>query len=245
MKRLAQILYKAVPAALLVFALILPLSAEGIFPDQSVDGGADYRDRLFFLGESTTAHLRARGVLTGGTATDRVFAPRSGTMMLSRRILTERVTEPLTGAEMTISEAVALRRPEILVLSFGLNGILGFLNRKTDYTEPYRALIRAVKQASPGTVVILQTVYPVAREPGGWNFNRSPAEINRAVETLNGWLPEIAAAEGAFVVDTAAVLRDGDGFLRADFSADGIHLTREGYEAVLFCLQTHMVGVGS
>ena len=234
---------KAVPIVFLILALIVPASAQGVFLDQSNDGGTDYRDRLIFLGESTTAHLRSRGVLAGGTSTDRVFAPASGTMMLSRRILSIRITEPQSGKQMSVSEAIAARRPEILVLSFGLNGILGFLAQKSAYTEPYRALIRSVHRVSPETIVILQTVYPVAEHPSEWKFSQTPAEINRAIETLNTWLPEIAEAEDAFVADTASVLRDANGYLREEYSADGIHLTREGYEQVLLYLQTHMAEV--
>lgn len=237
--------FKTVPTVLLLLALLLtlPTSADGVFTERSENGGTAYRNRLFFFGESTTAHLRSRGVLEGGTSTDRVIAARSGTMMLNRRTPSAHVVEPRSGKEMTVTEAVAALRPEILVLSFGLNGIVGFLSAKESYTEPYRALIRTVRKVSPETVVILQTVYPVANDPSEWKFHQSPAEINRGIERLNGWLPEIAASEGAFLADTASVLRDGDGFLRKDYSADGIHLTREGYEQVLLYLETHMAEV--
>lgn len=238
-----HLIFKTVLTVFLVFALILPASSSGVFLDPSKDGGTDYRDRLFFLGESTTAHLRSRGVLAGGTSTDRVLAPKSGTMMLSRRILSARVIEPQSGKEMTISEAVAARRPEILILSFGLNGILGFVSQKDSYLEPYKALIRGIRAASPQTVIVLQTVYPVAEHPTEWKFSQTPAEINLAIETVNAYLPEIAQSENVFIADTASVLRDGNGYLRADFSSDGIHLTRAGYEAVLFYLQTHCVEV--
>lgn len=238
-----KMIFKTVSTVFLVLALILPASAGGVFLDPSKDGGTDYRDRLLFLGESTTAHLRSRGVLIGGTSTDRVLAPKSGTMMLNRRILSARVIEPQSGKEMTIPEAVALRRPEILVLSFGLNGILGFVSQKDAYLEPYKALIREIRSASPETVIVLQTVYPVAQNPTEWKYSQTPAEINRAIETVNAYLPEIAESESVFIADTASVLRDANGYLRADFSADGIHLTRAGYEAVLFYLQTHRVEV--
>ena len=238
-----HLIFKTVSTVFLVLALILPASAGGGFLDPSKEGGTDYRDRLLFLGESTTAHLRSRGVLAGGTSTDRVLAPKSGTMMLNRRILSARVIEPQSGKEMTIPEAVAARRPEILVLSFGLNGILGFVSQKDSYLQPYKTLIRGIRSASPETVIILQTVYPVAEHPTEWTFSQAPDEINRAIETVNAYLPEIAEAEGVFIADTASVLRDANGYLRADFSSDGIHLTRSGYEAVLGYLQTHCVEV--
>jgi len=39
---------------------------------ESPDAGMAYIDRMIFFGESTTAHLRARGVLSGGTETQQV-----------------------------------------------------------------------------------------------------------------------------------------------------------------------------
>ena len=233
---------KAVPIVLLLLSALLPVSAQEPSPTGAESGAVD-RGRLVFVGESTTAHLRARGVLPGGTATDQVLAPRSGTMTLDRRVLSARVVEPRSGEELPLVEAVARRRPEILVLSFGLNGILGFLARPADYTEPYRALIRAVHEVSPGTAVVLQTVYPVAERPAEWKFDRSPAAINAGIAELNRLLPQIAA-EGALVADTAAVLRDENGFLRAGYTTDGIHLDRDGYEAVLSALDSALAGAG-
>ena len=243
MKPIVRFCLKAVPTALLIFALILPASAEGVFLEKSMDGGEDYRNRLLFLGESTTCHLRSRGVLIGGTSTDRVLAPKSGTMMLDRRIASARLIEPKSGLEMTVTDAIRARRPDILVISFGLNGIVGFLAEKERYTVPYQSLIRTIHEVSPETTVILQTVYPVARHPLEWKFERTPAEINRGIATLNAWLPEIAAAEGAVIADTASVVRDEEGFLREEYSADGIHLTASGYEEILYYLQTHMAEV--
>lgn len=244
MKPIIRSAWKTVPIWLLLVALTLPASAAGVFLEKSDDGGAAYRDRLLFLGESTTCHLRSRGVLTGGTGTDRVLAPDSGTMMLNRRTLSAQITEPRSGKKMSVEEAVALRRPEILVVSFGLNGIVGFLAEKERYTESYRALIRGIRRASPETAVVLQTVYPVAERPAEWKFDRTPAEINRGIEMLNAWLPEIAGSEGVFLADTASVLKGENGYLREEFSADGIHLTRAGYEQVLFYLQTHRIPEG-
>ena len=95
----------------------------------------------------------------------------------------------------------------------------------------------------PGHLV-LQTVYPVAAAPTEWKFDRTPAEINRGIAVLNGLLPGIAVSEGACLADTAAVLRGPDGFLRAEYSADGIHLTRAGYEAVLNALDAALAEAG-
>lgn len=205
---------------------------------ETPDAGMEYIDSMIFFGESTTAHLRARGVLSGGTSTRQVWADASGTRMLSSRTTSEPITYPETGEALTIAEACERAKPEYLVLSFGLNGITGFVANKTSYVNSYNKLINAVKQASPNTKIILQTVYPVCRADG---FTVDTATLNAHIQTLNSWLPEIAAAhENVRVADTASVLYNSEGMLAASFdNGDGIHLTRSAYEEILAYLRTH------
>ncbi len=205
---------------------------------ETPDAGMEYIDSMIFFGESTTAHLRARGVLSGGTSTRQVWADASGTRMLSSRTTSEPITYPETGEALTIAEACERAKPEYLVLSFGLNGITGFVANKTSYVNSYNKLINAVKQASPNTKIILQTVYPVCRADG---FTVDTATLNAHIQTLNSWLPEIAAAhENVRVADTASVLYNSEGMLAASFdNGDGIHLTISAYEEILAYLRTH------
>ena len=205
---------------------------------ETPDAGMEYIDSMIFFGESTTAHLRARGVLSGGTSTRQVWADASGTRMLSSRTTSEPITYPETGEALTIAEACERTKPEYLVLSFGLNGITGFVANKTSYVNSYNKLINAVKQASPNTKIILQTVYPVCRADG---FTVDTATLNAHIQMLNSWLPEIAAAhENVRVADTASVLYNSEGMLAASFdNGDGIHLTRSAYEEILAYLRTH------
>ncbi len=229
MKTVKFILLQTVLLSVLFCLFSLPASAER--------QKEPLRDRLLFLGESTTAHLRSRGVLSGGTSTTQVLANESGTLMLNSRLLSVRIIEPISRQSMTIQEAIAVRKPEILVLSFGLNGINGFSDRPERYTALYASLIGTVKQVSPQTVVVLQTVYPVSQNPVVWKYDRSPDTVNREIAKLNAMLPALAERTGAILIDTATVLPDKNGFLRADYTTDGIHLTRSGYLAVLDFLE--------
>lgn len=205
---------------------------------ETPDAGMEYIDSMIFFGESTTAHLRARGVLSGGTSTRQVWADASGTRMLSSRTTSEPITYPETGEALTITEACERAKPEYLVLSFGLNGITGFVANKASYVNSYNKLINAIKQASPNTKIILQTVYPVCKADG---FTVDTATLNAHIKTLNTWLPEIAAAhENVRVADTASALYDSEGKLATSFdNGDGIHLTKSAYEEILAYLRTH------
>ena len=205
---------------------------------ETEDFGTEYLDRMIFLGESTTAHLRSRSQLRP----EQIWANASGTMKLDSALLSRPIQEPLSGRSLTIPEAAAERRPAYLVLSFGLNGITGFVRDKEGYLDSYRTLIERIRQASPDTRIIVQSVYPVAPAEcqTDWKFSVPPEAINSYVQTLNGWLPELCAGlpEVRFA-DTASVLRDGQGYLRPACTTDGIHLTRGAYNEILLYLRTH------
>ena len=201
---------------------------------ESADMGQAYLDSMIFLGESTTAHLRSRGVLTGGTQTKQVWADSSNTMMLSLEILKNKIIYPETGEVVTIPEAVARKKPAYIVLAFGVNGLSGFAQNQRLYASAYAKLIGAIHEQSPDTKVILQTVYPV-----GQNYEGA-REINQKIDQLNEWLPQIAQDNGAYVVDTASCLKDDAGMLRGEYAqADGLHLTADAYRTILQYLRTH------
>ena len=129
---------------------------------QTDDAGMTYIDQMIFFGESTTTHLRARGVLSGGTETTQVWADSSGTKMLSSQITSQPIIYPTTKESLTISQACASAKPKYMVLSFGLNGIVDFVSNKNSFIKNYNRLIDTILKASPETRIILQTVYPHA-----------------------------------------------------------------------------------
>ena len=223
---------------------VFSFSAENdLFLAYTSDAGIDYQNALLFLGESTTAHLASREVLSGGKQTEQVLASKSKTMRLSPKITTQTIIDPQTHEESTIAETVARIKPAYLVLSFGLNGIVGFAKNSESYLKSYQKLIDALQKSSPQTAIILQTIYPVTAPTDGssWNFSQSPKEINAMIDALNEKLPILAAANtGVKIADTASVLKDENGALRTQFCiGDGIHLTAEAYKEILSYLRTH------
>jgi hypothetical protein len=192
-------------------------------------------ERLFFFGESTTAHLARRGgILDNPTDSKRVLRDESGTRMLDRRILSSPVcltNENGTLQKYSFSDAVAALKPPCLVLSFGLNGIMGFVRSPDRFDDAYTHLIRGVRAVSPDTHVILQSIYPVRAATG---FSVDVNTLNAHINRINEQIRQIAAREQVDFADTASVLRDRDGLLAEFFDAgDGIHLTNEAYRRIL------------
>ena len=214
--------------------LTVSLTPDDVMLEQTEDAGLEYIGSMIFFGESTTAHLSSRPGLP--IEASQVWKDSSGTKRLSSRITSEKIL--CGGAEMTIAEACAQEKPDFVVLSFGLNGIMDFISNKNSYTNNYSKLINAIQQASPETKIILQTVYPVAKASA---FSVDLETLNNHIMTLNEWLPEIAAAhENVRVVDTASALRSVDGTLISAYdNGDGIHLSADAYHAILDYLRTH------
>ncbi len=195
---------------------------------------AERKGQTVFFGESTTAHLARRGgVLDTPEGRGRVWRDESGTCQLSKRILS--ATVDLYGAHgkrtVTLIEALEAMRPARIVLSFGLNGIMGFIESKESFTSAYRVLIDGVRKHSPTTEIVLQSVYPVRAADG---FSCDTDTLNAHIRTLNEWIRELARAEGVGYADTARLLCDRDGsLLQAYDCGDGIHLTNEAYKKIL------------
>lgn len=242
-KRNRPFLFQLPSAIARVFTLAVALGSLFLLPihantptvlAETADAGTAYLDNLIFFGESTTAHLRARG----GLPAAQIWADQSGTRMLSPRTAYDPIVYPPTGESLTFREACAREQPEFLVLSFGLNGIMSFIKNRERYLSCYETLIDAVQTASPPTRIILQTVYPVARAD---NYSVDVDTLNQYIRTLNTWLVELAShKENVRIADTASLLCDADGRLRAELAdADGIHLLPAAYAEILDYFRTH------
>lgn len=232
----------ALAISLLVsFCTLRVISAQAVSSpqlSQTADAGESYLDEMIFFGESTTTHLRARGVLRGGTQTHQVWSDASGTRMLSSKITAQPIVYPATGELLTPAEACARAKPTYLVLSFGQNGLIHFAKDTDAYVSCYKRLIDTLLAASPDTKILLQTVYPLGAVG---NYSADLPMLNQYIDTLNAILPVIAADYPSVrVVDTASVLKDGDGRLLPAFdNGDGQHLNAAAYEKILSYLRTH------
>ena len=208
---------------------------------ESEDMGTEYIDSFVFFGESTTYHLKSRGVLTGGRNTAQVLGNNSGTAILDYDTALTEVIYPETGETMTFREAIGRKKPKYLFMSFGLNGAAYKLKKGENYFKDcYRRLISAVRQVSPETKIILGSCYPVAENMDMSKYSLTLDGLNASIETLNGWTAELCAEEGVRYLNTNEVLTDENGRLRLEYQVgDGHHLTVEAYKKILYYIRTH------
>ena len=201
---------------------------------QTADMGQDYIDSMIFLGDSTTYHLINRAVLTDGKQTKQVWSGASGSLTLDSMIHKTTIVYPKTDTEMTVAEAVALEKPKYMVITLGVNGI-AYAN-ETQFKAYYGKLIDAIQDASPETKIILQSIFPVSEA-----YDQKGGKLcNANIDVANGWVMQLAAEQGCKYLDTATVLKNDKGTMIAAYDAgDGIHMTADGYKAILQYIRTH------
>lgn len=218
-------------------------SISSVLLDPTEDLGDEYIQKITFLGESTTYGLWHYGVLRGGKTSEQVWTGATvqngkvccaGTLSLSPSITSTKLFYPATGEALTLSEALQRKKPEILVITLGLN------NGASYYTEDmfkqcYRMLIQSVKSSSPETVILVQSIFPVAKSCmiGAYTPER--------IRLCNTWLCDLALEYDLGYLDTASALSDAEGYLKPEYDngGDGIHLNREGLLEVLRYIRTH------
>lgn len=208
---------------------------------ETEDRGQAYLDSFIFFGESTTYHLKSRGVLSGGTATTQVWGTDSGTVTLDSTIPLLKIRYPDTGETIPLVEAVQRKQPPYLLLTFGLNGAPGFIKRGKDYFQScYRSLLDAIRSASPDTSIILQSCFPVAATMDMRHYSVTAAQLNEQIRTINEWTLELARTYELRYLNTAEILTDADGYLFSDMeNGDGYHLTKSAYVKILHYIRTH------
>ena len=216
----------------ILLALLLPLSAcqqalATPAATKSKEEGA-FLDTLCFLGDSTTAHMESRAPLNKNTCKSQLWCAKERYLNLDHKITYAKIVCPQNGQEMTIGEVAALVRPPYLVVTLGIDyGVYYYRNELQKFRHYYEKLLDTVKENSPDTTLILQSIFPVGRE--------SSAITNEMVDNANAVILEISRARGLFYADTNALLKDAEGYLAPPYvdSADGIHLTSEAYRVIL------------
>lgn len=205
---------------------------DGVTLPLTADAGIAYQDKIIFVGDSLTAHLINRGVLTGGTDTKQVWRCENNMMNLNSEVTAAKIIYPGTGEKMTVAEAAARAKPEIMIITLGTDWGVSYLS-ETEFKACYTALVKAIQKASPKTKIILQSIFPVTAG--------CTALDNTKIDTANTWVKAVAAENGCYYLDTQSILKDERNCLKENYcnSSDGIHMGKEAYVAILEYIRTH------
>ncbi|MGM9624080.1 MAG: GDSL-type esterase/lipase family protein [Eubacteriales bacterium] len=197
---------------------------EGEMPD-------GYVDKLVFYGDSTTYGMKVYKVF-GSRDTKQVWTPKSGTLALFRAA-TDLVYDPNTDTELSLNDICAQNKPQILIVTLGVNGV-AFMDRDYFKTE-YQKVIDIITTASPDTVLILQSIYPVAR-----SYEKQSSINNEKIQAANEWIVELASENQLPYLNTYSALVGEDGYLPEAYqNGDGMHFNEVGFGVVMQYVKSH------
>ena len=195
---------------------------------ETEDMGQEYVDKFIFLGDSTTYGLGYYDVVSDS----QVWTPASGTLTLSLWS-TATIVYPDDNSELSIKDAVAKKQPEYMLITLGVNGV-SFMDEQYFITE-YTNLVLAVKEASPNTKIILNSIYPISA-----NYPSSNGITNEKIDTANTWVERVASSVGVKYLDSESVLKDSNGALVETYhNGDYLHLNADSFKLVMNYLRTH------
>ena len=180
-----------------------------------------------FIGDSRTEGLLLySGIRAGGG-----FAYRGLTVQSVR-------TDPVIasgGGKATAVEALSKGTYNKVYLMLGINE-LGWNGTETFRRQAAR-LIERIQADHPEAVLVIQSILPVsARQDAKGSYVN-----NQRIIAYNQVLRELAEQYGAVYLNVGEAVADENGYLRADWNFDGVHLNVAGCQAWLEYLRTHPV----
>lgn len=186
-----------------------------------------YFDDVVFLGDSRTEGFKLYSGLGRGTYLHAVGATVES--VFTKAVETEQGKLPLLDALAKIDCG------KIYVM-LGVNE-LGW-NGTDIFRSQCGKMIDRIQEDHPDAEVVLQSIIPVSakQEAKGSYVN------NTRIAAYNEVLQALAEEKDCPYINVAEAVIDEEGFLRADWTFDGVHLNVPGCKAWLEYLRTHAVG---
>ena len=199
--------------------------------DRTPDYGQSYINSMIFLGDRTVSAMAS----ADSDLAKQIWSGESGDLSLDFSVDTATVVFPESGESLSVSAAVARKKPDYLLITLGANNGVSYCNEEK-FKEYYGKLITAITESSPDTKIILQSVFPVSKD----HEKQDPTLTNRKIDEANGWIESLAEEMGVRYLHTASALKNDGGALDPAYdSGDGITLNASGYAKVLDYVRSH------
>ena len=204
-----------------------PVIVPTILPETE-DAGEEYLSRIVILGDTVAAHycdagyLEAGQVWTGQFTETTVQDAAQGTISFYGK----------SGTSHSIATAVGSETPDIIIIALGSYGLTE--TDEASFKDAYGQIIADIRNSSPATTVICQSVLPVLESA------LDDGTTNAMIEQANDWILESAEEYGVHYLNLYDELVDSTGNLYGVYAEeDGRTLTESGCEAVMQLIRTH------
>lgn len=142
------------------------------------------------------------------------------------------------GVDMTLIDALEKYKPKRLVITLGANAVATMT--ESYFISTYEKLIEKIKENSPSTLIIVQSIFPVDSK---WDTytNTNRTINNTSINRLNYLLAQMCERQKIKFLNSATVLKDENGQCKKGYCyyTDGIHLMPEGNKRVVEYIKTH------
>ncbi len=119
--------------------------------------------------------------------------------------------------------------PEAVFIMVGINDLI-WGGSEADLVYNVRRMVDYLRQTHPQTRVVVQSILPHGGEASTWEGRDRLLTVSAdRIRTVNAQLKLVAAETGADYLDLYPLFVNGDGYLRADLTTDGLHLNQDGY----------------
>ncbi len=188
-----------------------------------------YFDDAVFLGDSITEGIKLYDVMSNATIL-------SNTGIGLGNIFTKEVDA--LGKQQTLIDALGTTNAGKVYILMGANSMA---DNKESFIDDYRKLVEAVKQKAPNAIIYVQSILPVTQTYA----KAKPTFANSRIDEFNVALEEMCNELKVYYIHVADVMKDKDGGLFENYSADGIHFGPTLYKEWFGYLHEHAVPDGS
>lgn len=198
---------------------------------ETKDAGEEYTNSFIYAGDSTALYYVMNKVISS-----KQLWHKEGVSL--ETVFTQNIYINHVDSKMTLIEAIKEKQPEKVLLSLGTNSVSTM--EITYFIEKYEQLLKEIKKESPSTLLIVQSIFPVAAslDESGKGLN------NDKINKMNYYLLELCSKLDIPFLNTAEVLKDEKGqlkkgYYRTSTGENGVHLSKEGNEEAMKYFRTH------
>lgn len=119
--------------------------------------------------------------------------------------------------------------PEAIFIMIGINDLI-WGKSDEELLGNTREIVRYLQQSHPDARIVLQSILPHGAEQATWEGRERLLVLpSDRIQSVNADLKAMAEEYGIDYLDLYPLFANGEGNLRADLTADGLHLNWQGY----------------
>ncbi len=204
-------------------------NVDSYYLDENGPCNYDYIDSMVFLGDSRIVAMETLGHIRS----DNTYA-EIGISLSSFR--NKEFYYHKYGYNMKITKILGIRKPEIVFIALGINGV-GYVDNDA-FVSDYEEFIDDILEVSPNSKIIIQSILPV----GSAQEAKLPKLNNDNIDKVNLMLMELAYKKNAYYLDIASVMKQADNTLAEEYDdGGGLHFTSEAYHVIINYIKNHPI----